>query len=453
MQENYDIIIIGSGPGGIACAMEARKYGASILIIEKQHNKEYEVLAGGTCLFRGCIPTKTMMHSSKTKGMNWKKLSKEVDEVVNVLSDSSFKQLNSIKDIDFVAGVARVMSDSKVLVVGENDSMMTFNAENIVLATGSIPLVPIDWHGRDNCELLTSDSILEKEKLNDDIIIVGGGYIGCEYATILSNLGKKVTIIEATKTILPTEDKDCIREVMKAFKIKGVEVRLETSFNPKEKKWKGKQVLIAIGRKPNTNVLDNKDLININGNGQIVVNEFLMTNNPSIYAIGDLIDRPFRLAHVAAQEGRIAARNIMKSQLSKQDKKNKKLSMKYNAIPSTVFTNPLIMSVGKREHELKSQKLKENKDYIIGREWMKANGFSSCVKDSCGFFKVLVEKKTGKILGASFVAGIENKIDIHEIVLAIEKGLTVYDIAEMSHFHPSSIEAIRDGCLNAIKNN
>lgn len=451
-KEHYDIIVIGSGPGGMASSFEAMKYGAKVLVIEKKHDENDQILSGGTCLFRGCMPTKAMIHLSKEKGMTWKKLSEERNSVVNQLALHSQKQSQSAKDIDYIVGKAKLVTNDKVAIFQTEESIRTFTADNIILAGGSLPIIPEGWDETENCEILTSDSILQTEKLNDEIVVVGGGYIGCEYATIFSNLGKKVTIVEATKQIVPTEDKDCVREVMKSFQEKGAEVLLETKFNPEDKKWKGKQVLVAIGRKPNINIIDGKVGVEVNEKGQVVVNNKMQTNISNIYAVGDLVDLPFRLAHVAAQEGRIAARNIMKSELSKSDRKNKKVEMKYDAIPSTVFTSPLIMSVGSREKELKEEGLKENVDYVVGREWMRANGFAYCVSQTCGFFKVIAEKKTGKILGCSFVANGENNIDIHEIVLAIEKEMTLYDIVETSHFHPSSIEAIRDGCLNALKN-
>lgn len=318
-------------------------------------------------------------------------------------------------------------------------------AEKILIATGSTPIIPSKLKAL-GPKLVTSDEIIELDKIPKSVLIIGGGYVGCEFAAIFANYGVKVYLIELLPKILNSEDDDIVREVYKAFEKRNVEVYVSAQFERdseddcillNSKKLDAELVLIAIGRHPNSNGLGLESLgVKLNSKGAVMVNERMETNIPGLYAIGDVIDKDFRLAHVAEAEAFIAVKNSLGIESK----------MNYNLIPTAIFTEPEIASVGLREYQLKNQR----KDYVVGKSWFRNNPMSYCSNSIEGFTKIIVDRNSHKILGAS-IAGANASDLIHELVIAVSSDAAIETVAESIHFHPSRSECIKRAAEDALR--
>ena len=356
------IVVIGGGPGGYVAALKAAMLGADVTLIEK-----YRV--GGTCLNVGCIPTKSLLASAsvlntineaKDFGINidgnistdFKTIINRKDKIVNQLINGIEFLLNK-RNINLVKGFAKLVDKNTIEVLKEDNSVQKIVADKIILANGSVPVVP-PMFPYDGEKIITSDEILSLEELPKSVLIVGGGVIGCEIGQFLRTLGTEVTIVEMNDQLLPFEDKDISKQLNRQFKKDKIKVLTGIGVNKCEvvedevistlsnnKQIKSQYVLISVGRKPN---LSNSGIEEVGieiERGKIVVNENLETNIKGIYAIGDLINTPF-LAHVASKEGEVAVENALG--------KSKKIN--YNAVPRCVYTQPEVAAVGKTEKEL-----------------------------------------------------------------------------------------------------
>jgi dihydrolipoamide dehydrogenase len=430
----YDVVVIGAGPGGYACAIRAAQLGAKTCIIEKNG-------MGGTCTQRGCIPTK-YLHSfgdimrrataAKKNGINasiqldYNLLKSKMTSTVSKLA-AGIEMLLKSNNVDIIPGEARIVSQ-KEIVVNNNESSLSIETKNIVIATGSYPTCLGGYHFEDN--VLSTTSILELESLPHSIIVVGGGYSGCEFAAILNTFGCKVTMIEAEKTLLPGLPNEVGNTIEKYMRIDGIDVitdsRVDRITNRgaiiNGKEIEASKLLICIGRKP---IIVEEELnkigVSFNQRG-IIVNEKLQTNVNNIYAIGDVTGM-YELAHVASKQGEVAAENIM----------GIGSIMDYRSVPVCVFTYPEIAFVG----QLSGEK--------IGVFPLTASAKASCLGESRGFVKVY--DKGGIIVGVLIIAPHAGEM-IGEAALAVRMNMKIEDVQDTIHAHPtlpeSFLEAVRD---------
>ena len=449
------LIIIGGGTGGYVAAIRAAQLGAQVTIIEKDR-------LGGTCLNRGCIPTKALLQSANLLtdmknaavfGMSAKEVSMDfsavqkrkqavVDQLVNGVS--ALMRKNKIQVIE---AAATLIDPKTVRLLGSDDKL---TADNIIIATGSKP-AKIPLEGIYQPGVITSDEALTMEQPPKSIVIVGGGVIGLEFAQIMSRMGGKVTIIEMMPQILPAEDAEIATILESLLGGEGIEVFTNSSVtgissvNEKEKsvsftaKNNGsiqerivEKVLIAVGRSPFTDELGVEQLSLATDNGKLVVNERMETNVPGIYAIGD-VTGGFMLAHVAMEEGKCAVENIMGA--------NRK--MDYLTVPRCVYTSPELAAVGLTESEAKA----EHGEIKIGRSPFSANGKALINNEATGMVKIIADAEYGQLLGIHIVGPHATEL-IAEAVLGIRLETTFEDIASTIHAHPTLSEAIMEAALS-----
>jgi dihydrolipoamide dehydrogenase len=440
----YDIIVIGGGPGGYVCAIRAAQLGGKVCLIEKNG-------LGGTCTQRGCIPTKylhslgdTMKRAARAKRnglniqieLNYKLLKSRMEATVSRLA-SGIKLLLESNGVDLLEGEASIVSANKVVV---NDIMI--ETRNIVIATGSYPLCLPGYEFGGN--ILSTTSILELEELPKSIAIIGGGYSGCEFASILNALGCKVSLIEAEDHLMPFQIQEIGNAVEKYMILDGINVmtksRVEKIIDSiafvNGEKVVAEKILICIGRTPNINPNElNKIGVKFDQQQGINVNEKMRTNIHSIYAIGDVTGM-YELAHVASKQGEVAAENIMK--MTEDDNDDYYNNIDYRSLPVCVFTLPEVAFVG----DLNGRS---------GEFPLAANAKANCLGDTRGFIKVF--EKEGRLVGTYIVAPHAGEI-IGEAALAIKMKLSPKDIYDTIHAHPtlpeSFVEAVRDINSQAI---
>ena len=460
MKQAYDIVVIGAGPGGYIAALKATALTERVALIERDS-------FGGACLNLGCIPTKTLYQSShdfltyqhyakivKTPTPQDSNLPQKAfehavhtkDKVITVLR----KQLEGLvnhSSIKVFRGTASLSSRKEITI---NDRTQ-ISAEKIVLATGSQPLMPSQFD-LDRRKIMTSDEIVDLKKLPERILIVGGGYIGCEYATIFANYGTEVTLLEVLPKILTTEDDDVVKEVTKSFKKRGVNIILSTGLDSLKLERNNVTalltngetlqtdiVLMAVGRKPNSQGLGLENFgITFNEQGAIEVDARLRTSKSSIYAIGDVIDKELRLAHVSEKEGVIGISDIFRDMSYGP--------MRYDVIPTSIFVDPEVASVGKREFQLKEEGIR----YTVGKTWYKKNAMAHCSGDTTGFVKLMVDKSSLEIVGAAIVGSHASDL-IGIVATAMNSKTSIQTLASSVWFHPSRPEAIKDAAENALK--
>ncbi|NLP46074.1 MAG: dihydrolipoyl dehydrogenase [Epulopiscium sp.] len=450
-----DIAILGGGPGGYVAALQGAKMGATVILIEEDK-------VGGTCLNRGCIPTKALVRSAEIYHniTNAEQYGLAVDQV-SVNMEKVIERKNNIVD-QLVQGIEFLLKKQKIIIQKgkgklidehtiEVDNHTLIKAKNIIIATGS-KIAPPPFPIVHNNHILTSDTALDLTELPKHIVIVGGGIIGMEFAFIYARFGVKVTVIEYMKDILSMLDTDVLREISRAAKRQGIKIYTKSKVleiqkgqekncivrfeqKGKEKEIASDKVLIAVGRIPS---YENIGLENINiklnpHHPGIDVNSHMQTNIPHIYAIGD-VTNIIQLAHVASYQGIVAIKNILGE--------NKKAN--YTTVPSVIFTSPEIAVVGISEQEAKEKKI----DILIGKFPFSANGKALTYGETRGFVKIIKEKATGKIIGSSIIGPHASDL-IAEVTLAIQNGLTAEDIIETIHAHPTTAEAIHEGVLSS----
>ena len=455
---DYDLIIIGSGPGGYVAAIRAAQLGMKVACVEK------EPTLGGTCLNIGCIPSKALLNSSekyielKTHAEEHGIKTGKVDLDLSTLmqrKDKIVKQLTAgigflfkKNKITYLNGTASFVDKQNIKVKSSKE--LTLSAKNFIIATGSSsmerPGITVDEK-----QIVTSTGALSLPTIPKTMLVIGGGYIGLEMGSVWSRLGTKVTVVEKLDRIVPTMDGEIAAEFMKSlekqgleFKLshkvvatksgsKDVEVTMESEKDKKQVKDKFNVVLMSIGRKPNTEEL-NLEKIGVKQNDQhaIEVDQQFKTSVDGIYAIGDVAPGPM-LAHKAEEEG-VACVEIINGQ---------KTHMNYDAIPAIVYTNPEVASVGKTEEQLKESKT----EYKVGKFPFMANGRALTTSESEGFVKILADKKTDAILGAHIIGHDAGQL-VAEIVTTMEFGGSAEDIARICHAHPTTSEAVKEAALN-----
>ncbi|RVT98197.1 dihydrolipoyl dehydrogenase [Mucilaginibacter limnophilus] len=460
----YDVIVIGSGPGGYVAAIRCAQLGLKTAIIEK-----YSTL-GGTCLNVGCIPSKALLDSSehyhnaahafKTHGINLDNLSvdfgqmvKRKEEVV-AANTSGIAFLMKKNKIDVHQGVGSFKDKNTIIVTKDDKSVQELTTKNVIIATGSKPS-SLPFLQIDKKRIITSTEALALKEIPKHLILIGGGVIGLELGSVYSRLGAKVSVIEFMDGIIPTMDKSLGRELQKVLQKQGMEFYLGhkvtgaavkgkevtvTFDSPKgeKKELKGDYCLVAVGRIAYTDGLGlDKIGITVEERGKkITVDEHLETSVKGVYAIGDVI-RGAMLAHKAEDEGTFVAEIIA----------GQKPHINYNLIPGVVYTWPEVASVGYTEEQLKEKGVK----YKTGSFPFKASGRARASGDLDGFVKVLADAGTDEILGVHMI-GPRAADMIAEAVLAMEYRASAEDVTRTSHAHPTFTEAMREACLAATGN-
>jgi len=459
----YDVVVIGSGPGGYVGAIRAAQLGMKVAIIEK-----YNTL-GGTCLNVGCIPSKALLDSSEhyhnaverfaehgietsEVKINMKQMIKRKNEVV----DQTCKGIDFLmkkNKIDVYQGTGSFVT--KNLIAIENvDGRKEIEADKVIIATGSKPITP-EMFNYDKVRVITSTEALNIDKVPAKMVIVGGGVIGLELGSVFARLGTSVDVVEYMDRILPTMDTDCGKELMRSLKKLGINFYLSHSVTgvksgktscsvsvqkrDSEEKFdiKADYCLVAIGRKPYTDGLNLESIgIQKDEKGRIAVNDHLETNVPGIYAIGDVVQGAM-LAHKAEEEGILVAEIISGA----------KPHIDYNLIPGVVYTWPEVAVVGKTEEELKSAGI----PYKSGKFPFKALGRARASMDTEGMVKVLAHKDTDEILGVHMVGPRVADV-IMEAVALMEFRASAEDMSRISHPHPTYTEAVKEAALAATGN-
>ncbi|UNY98470.1 dihydrolipoyl dehydrogenase [Zhouia spongiae] len=460
----YDVAVIGSGPGGYVAAIRCAQLGMKTAIIEK-----YSTL-GGTCLNVGCIPSKALLDSShhyhdavkhfEEHGIeipgevkvNLEKMIARKQAVVDQTS-GGVKFLMDKNNIDVYEGLGSFADATHIEIKKNDGSTEQIEAKNTIIATGSkpstLPFIDIDKE-----RIITSTEALKLKEIPKHLVVIGGGVIGLELGQVYSRLGAEVTVVEFMDKIIPTMDADLSKELTKVLKKQGF--KINTSHKVKEVTRKGDQVivkaddkkgnevvfeadycLVSVGRRPYTDGLNaGKAGVKLNERGQVEVNAHLQTNVSNIYAIGDVV-RGAMLAHKAEEEGVMVAESLA----------GQKPHIDYNLIPGVVYTWPEVAAVGKTEAQLKEEGVK----YKAGKFPMRALGRARASMDIDGFVKILADAETDEVLGVHMVGARVADL-IAEAVTAMEFRASAEDISRMSHAHPTYAEAVKEAALAATDN-
>ncbi len=456
----YDIIVIGSGPGGYIAAIRASQLGKKVAIIEK-----YATL-GGTCTNVGCIPSKALLDSSHhyydavnhfdTHGISIEApkvdFSKMVARKANIVETTTggIKYLMDKNNIDVFEGLGSFVDATHVKISKNDGSHEIIEGTNIIIATGSKPAT-LPFISLDKERIITSTEALKLKEIPKHLIVIGGGVIGLEIGSVYKRLGAAVTVVEYAPKITPTMDADVSKELQKVLKKQGIKFATSHGVSAVERNGdevvikatdkKGREVaftgdycLVAVGRKPYTEGLglENAGVL-LNDKNQVKINEHLQTNVSNIYAIGDVVEGAM-LAHKAEEEGVVVAEYLA----------GEKPHIDYNLIPGVVYTWPEVAAVGKTEDELKNAGV----DYKSGKFSMRALGRSRASGDIDGFVKVLADKTTDEILGVHIVGARAADL-IMEAAVAMEYRASAEDLARICHGHPTYSEAIKEAAKAA----
>ena len=457
----FDLTVLGAGPGGYVAAIRAAQLGMKVAVIEKRKS------LGGTCLNIGCIPSKALLNSSeKFESVNSNELqnfgielkhpklniSKMMDNKNNIVSDltKGIEFLFKKNKISSFEGDGYISSPTEI-TVSKNNEKTTVKSKNILIATGS-DVAPLNNIVIDEKKIVSSTGALELKKVPKEFIVVGGGYIGLEMGTVWRRLGAKVTVIEYLDRILPGMDSEIAKRFKLILQKQGIEFKLNTAIqdakivknhveiqaidnsSQKQISIDADVVLIATGRIPNTkNIGLEKLKVNMTPSGAIVVNNKFQTNISNIYAIGDAIPGPM-LAHKAEEDG-VAAVELMNGVAGHVD---------YNLVPGIVYTSPEVATLGKTEDELK----KDNINYNKGVFPFSANSRARAINHTDGLVKMLTDKNTDKVLGVHII-GHEAGNLVHEVATAMSFGGSAEDIARTCHGHPTLNEAVKEAALAA----
>ena len=459
---NFDLVVIGGGPGGYVCAIRAAQLGLKTACVESRGT------LGGTCLNVGCIPSKSLLNLSENFHKAQKDFNNQGIEIDGIKLNVEKMMSNKNKSVQVLTkGVEFLFKKNKVtyikgkgvlfskndIVVYDNNNKTNYKAKNIVIATGSsvasLPGVEIDEKN-----IISSTGALSLKQVPNKLAVIGGGYIGLEMGSVWSRLGSKVTVIEYLDHITPGMDMEVSKEFKKILTKQGINFKMGSRVNKvinssqgvsinytdlkssKEETLKFDKVLVSVGRKPYTEGLNlTKIGVKKDSKGRIEVNNKLQTSIKNIYAIGDVIKGPM-LAHKAEEEG-IAVAEILAGQAG---------HVNYDVIPGVIYTSPEVAAVGKTEEQLKEEK----KSYKVGRFPFLANSRAKVNNETDGFVKILADSKTDKVLGVHII-GPHCGDMIAEMALAMEFGASSEDIARTCHAHPTHTEAIKEAALAVDK--
>jgi dihydrolipoamide dehydrogenase len=460
---SYDLIVIGTGPGGYVCAIRAAQLGLKTAVVEKRATH------GGTCLNVGCIPSKALLHASELfeeSGKSFAKMGIGVSTPkLDLAAMQAFKDTGvdgNVKGVEFLLkknkidafrGTGRIFEPGKVEVKGEDGKTQTLETKNIVIATGS-DVAKLRGITIDEKRVVSSTGALALDKVPGQLLVVGAGIIGLELGSVWRRLGAKVTVVEFLDRIVPGIDADVAKNFQRLLQRQGIAFKLSskvTGVDASGDKLKATIepaaggaaetieadiVLVAVGRVPYTEGLGLKEAgVALDDRGRVVVDAHLQTNVKGIYAIGDAVAGPM-LAHKAEDEGVAAAETIA----------GKSGHVNYDVIPNVVYTYPEVASVGKTEEELKQAGVA----YNVGKFPFTANGRAKVNMTTDGFVKILADAKTDRVLGVH-ILGPDAGNMIAEAAVAMEFGASSEDIARTCHAHPTLTEAVKEAALAVEK--
>lgn len=464
MAEKFDVIFIGAGPGGYVGAIRAAQLGLKVGCIENMKSKDGKATLGGTCLNIGCIPSKALLDSSykfhETKeslaihGISVKEVVIDIpamigrkDEIVKQLT-GGISQLFKANGVVHIKGTGKLLAGKLVSVIDQAGAETIYEAENIVLATGSSP-VRIPVAVVDNDYIVDSTGALEFTSVPARLGVIGAGVIGLELGSVWKRLGSEVVLLEAMETFLPAMDQFIAKETKKTLGRQGLDIRLgcrvlgaETNSGKVHVRYSDKEgieqseqfdrLIVCVGRRPNTPDLFAADSgVELDETGRIIVNNFCATNTPGLWAIGDLVRGPM-LAHKASEEGVMVAERIA----------GHKAQMNYGLIPGVVYTHPEVASVGQTEEQVKAS----GKEYKVGMFPFAASGRALAANDSNGLVKLVADAETDRILGCHVVGASAADL-VQQVAIAMEYGATAEDIGMMVFAHPTLSESVHEAAL------
>jgi dihydrolipoamide dehydrogenase len=460
---SYDLVVIGTGPGGYVCAIRAAQLGLKVAVVEKRKSH------GGTCLNVGCIPSKALLHASEmfseaghtfaslgidvgTPKLDLKQMLVHKQETVDANVNGVAFLLKKNK-IDPFHGTASIPAAGKVVVTAEDGKTQELTTKNIVIATGS-ESTALPGVTTDEKTIVTSTGALELTAVPKELLVVGAGVIGLEIGSVWARLGAKVTVVEYLDRILPGMDDEIAKQFQRILQKQGFAFHLGSKVTKVETGKKGGAtvtvepaaggeaktlnadiVLVAIGRRPNTDGLGLDKAGVATERGRVVIDDHFRTNVPGIYAIGDVVRGPM-LAHKAEDEGVAAAEIIA----------GKHGHVNYDAIPGIVYTAPEVAALGKTEEELKAAGVA----YKVGKFPFTANGRARAMRHTDGFVKVLADATTDKVLGCHIIGPHAGDL-IAEVTVLMEFGGSAEDLARTCHAHPTLAEAVKEAALAVDK--
>ena len=463
MDNNFDVIVIGAGPGGYVAAIRSAQLGLKTACVESRKT------LGGTCLNVGCIPSKSLLNASeiyhKAK-KEFKNLGIDSTDIKlnlpRMMANKNKSILTLTKGVEFLfkknkishlKGKGSILDKNTVIVINDSKKKVTYKAKNIIIATGSVP-TSLSNIKIDEKIIVSSTGALSFDKPPKDLIVIGGGYIGLELSSVWKRLGSNVTVIEYLDHIITGMDKDISSEFLKILNNQEINFKLDSKVTAvnvikdkaivdftnnktaKRERIECNKVLVATGRKPNIGEDIIKLGIKLNNQKKIQINEKFETSIKNIYAIGDVIDKGPMLAHKAEDEG-IAVAEVIAGQAG---------HVNYNVIPAVIYTSPEVATVGKTEKDLK----KENIKYKVGKFPFLANSRAKVNNEIEGFVKVIADEKTDKVLGVALISSLAGTM-IAELALAMEFGASAEDIARTCHAHPTHSEAVKEAAMAVDK--
>lgn len=412
----YDLVVIGAGWAGFNAALQARKLGKNVCLVEKDE-------IGGTCLNRGCIPTKVLTHFAKESCSESKKdiaaFNGEKEATITKLKAGIEFSLKSQK-VDLVKGTAKIVSSEKIVIKEDSKEIQ---ANYILIAVGSRPR-DLPFLKFDHKKILSSDDMLKLDSLPGNLLVIGGGVIGCEFACALNKLGAKVTIAEIMDRLVFIFDKDISKKIEQLFKKSGIIVNV--SYDIKDKNLSEyDKVLLCVGRKVNLEDLFDSSLnLEVDKQGFIKVDNNLKTSVSNIYAAGDCVDS-LQLAHVASYEAKIAVSNMF----------GEAKSVDYSVVPSSVFTSPELAQVGLNEEAAK----KESKNIKVVKKPFSSVGMAHIHKQTDGYLKLIIDQDSDTIIGAGIIGPLATEL-INTLTIAVQYKLTLKDLGRLIFAHPSISE-------------
>ena len=463
MDKNFDAIVIGAGPGGYVCSIRLAQLGLKTACIESREK------LGGTCLNVGCIPSKSLLNSSELYHQAEKKFNNlgiEVEKIKLNLSKMMNNKNKSVatltKGVEFLfkknkitslLGKGSILSEDTVTVTDKLGKKTNYKAKNIIISTGSLPTSLPDVK-IDEKNIISSTGALSLATVPEDLVVIGGGYIGLELSSVWKRLGSNVTVVEYSDYIVPSIDKDVSAEFLKILTKQGINFKLGSKVtsvrsiqnkaivdftnnkSQKREKIECDKVLVAVGRKPNIGDDITQLDIQLDTNKKIKVNDKFETSVKNIYAIGDVINKGPMLAHKAEDEG-IAVAEIIAGQAG---------HVNYDVIPAVIYTSPEVATIGKTEDQLK----KDNINYKVGKFPFLANSRAKVNNETDGFVKIIADAITDKVLGVSIINTLAGTM-IAELAMAMEFGASSEDIARTCHAHPTHSEAVKEAAMSIDK--
>ncbi|WP_299945426.1 dihydrolipoyl dehydrogenase [uncultured Microbulbifer sp.] len=464
MSEKFDVIVIGSGPGGYVAAIRAAQLGLKTACIEKWKDREGKNVNGGTCLNVGCIPSKALLDSSwkyheakdtlgvhgisvgKVK-MDVNKMIERKEEIVNKLT-GGVAGLFKANKVTSIFGTGKLLANKKVEVTDDEGKSAIFEAEHVILASGSVP-VNIPPAPVDNTVIVDSTGALEFTEAPKRLGVIGAGVIGLELGSVWSRLGSDVVVLEALDKFLPVMDQQIAKESQKILKKQGLDIRLACRVtgsevqggevvvtyqdkDGKEHRETFDKLIVCVGRRPYTEGLLAEDAgVKMDERGSIYVNDLCMTSAPGVWAVGDVVRGPM-LAHKASEEGVVVAERIA----------GQKPMMNYDVIPNVIYTHPEIASVGRTEEQVKA----DGEPYNVGSFPFAINGRAMAANDTQGLVKIIAHAETDRVLGAHIVGPSAADL-VQQVAIAMEFGSSAEDIGMTVFAHPTLSETVKEAAL------